>query len=231
MWVECTVRESVRVCVCVCFPFKTSSPCLYCLYPPSRLSTHFSVSLLGPGQVIRSRLLSSKSLDQMLHAPPEAQLVQWIVTPAWVNRTLHQKNAIRRVVLNVKKGTFVFLSLTDLLLIRVVFELEPVPAGFGNRGQRHSMHSISTQRASAPSQWLVSNHPFPNRLSFSLQTSWAHLSFHIASPLMSDLNVHRVECPHQSSPAPQPPFSLSHHNAHGSTLLGLHFGSSDRCSS
>lgn len=50
-----------------------------------------SVRLLGPGQVVGSRFLPSESLDQLLHPPPEAQLVQRIVAPTCDVRTTWEK--------------------------------------------------------------------------------------------------------------------------------------------
>lgn len=73
-----------------------------------------SVCLLGPGQVVGSRFLPSESLDQLLHPPPEAQLVQRIVAPTCDVRTTWEKrwkNELEKEPELKKCSPFVWLDL------------------------------------------------------------------------------------------------------------------------
>lgn len=55
-----------------------------------------SVGFLGPRHVVRSRFLSRQALDHPLHPPPEAQLIQGIVTPALVKGMMGTVGGWRR---------------------------------------------------------------------------------------------------------------------------------------
>lgn len=82
---EAQRHELKSIYVCVFLPVSVFSRARVGVRLSSCAAVRLSVGFFGPRQVIRSRLLARQSLDQSLHASPEAQLVQGIVTPACGN--------------------------------------------------------------------------------------------------------------------------------------------------